>query len=87
MSFTNQPPIPIVPSEMVTVTMITGFTYDVTELVANTSATFRVVIYSDYTPKKVETVKLEGQAYTNWGNDDDYVAQYIAGVLGFTLAP
>jgi len=83
----NQPPISIVPSEMVTVTTITGFSYDVKELIPNTSATFRVVSYSDNTPQKVNTVKLEGQAYTNWGNNDDYVAQYIAGMLGYILAP
>jgi hypothetical protein len=86
MSLYNQLPIQIVPCEMVTTIMATGFTFDVSEFIPNTSATFRVVVYSEQGQKKIKTIKLEGQAYLDWGNDDDYIIQYIATQLGCTLA-
>ena len=78
--------IPIVPSEMIVVTMLTGFNYEIMEFIPNTSAKLRVIIYSENVPKKIETVILEGQAYADWGNNDDYLTQYVATTLGFTLA-
>ena len=80
-------PIQIKPAEMVTIVMITNFTFDVQEFVPNTSATFRVVLYSDQCPKKVETVKLEGEDYKLWGNDDAFLIDYIAKQLGLVIAP
>ena len=30
-------------------------------------------------------VTLEGEDYANWGNSDDYIINYVANKLGFTI--
>lgn len=80
-------PIQIKPAEMVTIVMLTNFTFDVQEFIPNTSATFRVVLYADQCPKKIETVKLEGANYKQWSNDDTFLIDYIAKELNLVLMP
>jgi hypothetical protein len=65
---------------------IVRFSLDIIELILNTSATFRVLCY-DVNNKLIETkfVSLEGTDYTNWGNDDEYVVQFVSSQLGFIL--
>jgi len=76
----------IVPVDKTTTQTIVRFAMDIIELVLNTSATFRVLCY-DIKDKLVDTqfVTLEGDDYTNWGNEDEYVVQYVANQLGFIL--
>lgn len=78
----------IEPVERLTVQTIVRFSLDIIEMILNTSATFRVLCY-DTNDKIVETkfVTLEGDDYVNWGNDDDYVTEFVATELGFTLVP
>jgi hypothetical protein len=78
--------IRIVPFDLVTIVKITGFTFEILELIPNISANFRVVIYSEQTPKNVVTIMLEGDDYKQWSNDDSYLFNYIAKKLGYTLA-
>ena len=68
--------------------MVVRFSIDILTLVVNTSASFRVVTFDiDGSSIDTTTVILSGDAYSNWGTNDDYVIQYIANVLGFTLVP
>jgi hypothetical protein len=45
------------------------------------------VLYSNECPKKVETVKLEGEEYKLWGNDDTFLIDYISKQLGLEVLP
>ena len=58
----------------------------INDLILNTSASFKVWLY-DIQNKLIEVkvVSMIGEDYTNWGNDDKYVLQFIATQLGFTL--
>jgi hypothetical protein len=78
----------IVPVDKTTTKTVVRFALDIIELVLNTSATFRVISY-DIDGASIETqfVVLAGTAYSNWGNNDEYVIQYVANQLGFILAP
>lgn len=78
----------IVPTEKTTTNVGIRFAMDITELVLNTSATFRVILY-DIEDKSIDVsyVTLEGEDYANWGSDDEYVIQFVATQLGFTLVP
>jgi len=78
----------IVPVDKTTTKTVVRFALDIIELILNTSATFRVITY-DIDGASIETqfVVLDGTAYSNWGNNDEYVVQYVANKLGFTLVP
>ena len=78
----------IIPVDKTVTQTIVRFSLDIIELILNTSATFRVISY-DITNIMVDTqfVVLDGTDYLNWGNDDEYVRQFVANKLGFTLAP
>ena len=78
----------IVPVDKTTTQTIIRFVLDITELILNTSATFRVISYG-IEGKSIETqfVVLEGTAYSNWGNNDEYVVQYVANQLGYVIVP
>jgi len=76
----------IVPVDKTTTKTVVRFAMDIIELVLNTSATFRVISYGvDGASIETQFVVLEGTAYSNWGNNDEYVVQYVANQLGFTL--
>lgn len=75
----------IEPVDKITMQTIVRFSLDITELLLHQSATFRVSLYN-VNDKLVDTkfVTLEGDDYTNWGNDDEYILQFLANKLGFT---
>jgi hypothetical protein len=78
----------IVPVDKTTTKTVVRFAMDIIELILNTSATFRVISY-DIDGASIETqfVVLSGTAYSNWGNNDEYVVQYVANQLGYVIAP
>lgn len=78
----------IVPKTETTTRVVVRFTLDAIELILNTSATFRVVLYDiDGVSINTQFVVLSGTAYSDWGSNDEYVVQYVATELGFTLVP
>ena len=87
MSFTNQPPFPIVPKERTTTVTINSFDYRLMDFVPNTKASFRVVLQTNTMPVAVETIVLEGDDYKLWGSDDNFITFYICDKLGLVLAP
>jgi hypothetical protein len=74
------------PTDITTTQTIVRFSLDIIELILNTSATFRVLSF-DANDKIVKTqfVSLIGTDYTNWGNDDEYVINFVAEQLGFII--
>jgi len=78
----------IVPKTETTTRVVVRFSLDIIELIVNTSATFRVNTYNIKDALiDSQFVILAGAAYSNWGNNDEYVVQYVANELGFTLVP
>jgi hypothetical protein len=78
----------IEPYPYITTVTVTGFTLEIVNFVPNTSVRVRVVQYAgDKVVKTMDFVTLEGQAYSDWGNDDNYLIQYVATQMGFVLTP
>lgn len=60
----------------------------VTNVVLDTNATIRTQIYNNN--KAIcftEEILLTGQAYTDWGNNDEYIINYVLNYYGFTKLP
>lgn len=76
----------IVPTETTITNTVVRFEVFINDLVLNTSASFKVWLY-DVQGKlfEVKFISMVGEDYTNWGNDDRYVLQFVASQLGFTL--
>lgn len=72
----------IQPKEVAVINNITSITIQVSSIIFNTSAILLVSLY-DNNDKYVSTVNLDltGEDYTNWGNDDDYLLQYVSNKL------
>ena len=76
----------ITPCDKTTVRTIASFEAFITDLVFNTSATFRVSLYDENESCIENTyIIMEGQDYLDWGINDDYVIKFVATKLGFTL--
>ena len=82
----DYPRVSIKPIDFVTTSVLTNFTFNVADFVPFKSVTLRVVIYSENSPRKVEMVIMEGDDYTKWGQDDNYLIQFIARKLGLEIA-
>jgi len=78
--------VPVVPTPLPTTPpIIASFNYNVNSLVLNSTITFNVVLLdTNNVPVTVKQVTLSGEAYTNWGNNDNYVILYICNELGLT---
>jgi len=76
----------IQPATQTTSVTVTSFKVELICLIFSTSAKFRVMTYDEnnYFVSAVEVV-MDGDHYTSWSNDDQYVYQFIADFLGFTL--
>lgn len=64
---------------------ICSFNYFVNSLVLNSSITIKIVLLdANNNDIKVSQVTLSGEDYANWGNDDNYLIDYICRQLGLT---
>jgi len=72
--------------QQVVTNTITKFNVVVREVILNTRATLVVTCY-DSNNKLIETktIVLSGADYDNWGANDDYIINYVARQLGFTI--
>jgi hypothetical protein len=76
----------IVPVDRVTTVTIYSFTIDSIEVDLFNSARIRVYLMNqDNVGIDCTFVTLAGESYANWGNNDDYIINYVASALGFTL--
>ena len=82
----ESPQVSIKPVDYVITSTLTSFSFNVLDFTPFQSVTFRVVLFTDNSPKKVEKVVMQGEDYARWGQDDNYVIQYIAKAIGVELA-
>ena len=67
---------------------IDGFRLDyVFQMQLGVSATFTVFLTHKGQQMHSTQITMSGDDYKKWGNDDEYVQQYVAKQLGFTIAP
>jgi len=75
----------IEPFDKVTTKVIDSFNVDSVDISLFNSAKIRVSLLNQTNVIDVSIVMLEGDDYTNWGNDDYYIINYVANKLGFTI--
>jgi hypothetical protein len=67
---------------------IDGFRLDyVFQMQLGVSATFTVFLTHKGQQMYSKQITMSGDDYKKWGNDDEYVQQYVAKQLGFTIVP
>ena len=79
--------INIVPVDYTTTRVVTSFTVNVVALELFNSVTLSVITL-DANRGIVDThsYKLSGAEYLAWNNDDQYIIDYVANKLGFSIA-
>ena len=70
--------------EKITTKTINHFTISLSNFILFTSVDIIILLYNNDIIVDVITLKLEGDAYTNWLNDDQYLIDYVKITLGFT---
>jgi hypothetical protein len=85
----NSPSIvPIQPSTETTTKVITSFTVNVMRLELFQSVTVNAMLYgANGGFLEVKTLTISGQDYLDWNNDDQYLINKVAQLLGFTITP
>ena len=65
---------------------ISNFLIRITNVVLHTSATINVVFFEDYDrPVKSNTFILSGDDYKSWGNDDEYIVNWIKSKMNIAV--
>jgi hypothetical protein len=83
MSNTNQN---IQPTTQTTTVIITSFKVEIRELILFTSAKLRVLLCNEQGDViNYAFVDMQGDDYTRWSDNDEYVYQFVAEQLGYTL--
>lgn len=83
MSNSNQNIQPTIQTTSVT---ITSFRVEVRELILFTSAKLRIALCNQEEQFiNYAYIDMIGDDYTRWSSDDEYVYQFVAEKLGFTL--
>lgn len=62
--------------------MVNKISINIDTMILGVSATFRVRLYTDNLSNVEKLVKIEGEEYLNWSNDDNYIIQLIFQKLG-----
>ena len=76
----------IQPTTQTTSVTITSFRVEVRELILFTSAKLRIALCNEEEQFiNYAFIDMIGDDYTRWSNDDEYVYQFVAEKLGFTL--
>jgi hypothetical protein len=78
--------VQIKPFEQVKTTVVTGMTVRVMRVELFKSATLHVSLL-DEAGRSIDSkvVEISGDDYKQWGSDDEFIYQYIANKLGFTM--
>ena len=75
----------ILPFEIVSTLTVNRFEIDSIDIRLFTSAVIRVNLFdSNGFRVSVKNVLMEGENYTKWGNDDQYIVSFVINSLGFT---
>ncbi len=80
--------VSVVPTQFATPQYVHRFSYSVSSFDLFSQITFVVFLY-DANNKLLSTsnVTLSGECYKLWGDDDNYILNYISSKLGLTLMP
>lgn len=62
--------------------VVNKISINIDTMILGVSATFRVRLYTDNLSNVEKLVKIEGEEYLNWSNDDNYIIQLIFQKLG-----
>ena len=75
----------ILPFEIVSTLTVNRFEIDSIDIRLFTSAVIRVNLFDlNGFRVSVKNVLMEGENYTKWGNDDQYIISFVTNSLGFT---
>jgi predicted nucleotidyltransferase len=83
--------IAIYPKTIITTAVdVQSMSIEVHSIQLNSNITFKITLYKTedlnlYPETITQYVKIEGEEYAQWGNDDAYVIQKICEKLGVTL--
>ena len=76
----------ITPFEQTTVKTVHSFTVKVNNVILHTSAKIMVQLNDENNNLiDIKMIDLDGNDYLNWGSNDDYITNYVAQKLGFTI--
>ena len=76
----------IVPKDQITTKVICGFNIQRVELVLFNSARINVELLDEKNNMMdFKIITMEGEDYVNWGSDDNYIINFVANKLGFTI--
>jgi|688.fasta_scaffold807367_2 hypothetical protein len=76
--------IPVISSPFVKSYTITNVHIRVMNLVLYKSVNIHAILMDNDTHIDSKMFKLENEDYTNWGNDDNYITNYVLSKLGLT---
>jgi hypothetical protein len=78
----------IVPFNETVTQIVTRFNVYVEDVQLFTRATLKVFLYdANNSIVKIDFLEISGEDYTNWNTNDEYIIQYVANKLGFTITP
>ena len=80
--------VSVVPTKFATPQYVHRFSYSVSSFDLFSQITFVVFLYdANNTLLSTSNVTLSGECYKLWGDDDNYILNYISSKLGLTLIP
>ena len=80
--------VSVVPTQFATPQYVHRFSYSVSSFDLFSQITFVVFLYdANNTLLSTSNVTLSGECYKLWGDDDNYILNYISSKLGLTLIP
>ena len=82
----NEYDVAVTPSPYIVTSLITRVQIRVITLSLFTNVSVNAILFSDTDFIASKTYLLEGDDYTNWGNNDEYIVDYVLAQLGLTQA-
>lgn len=80
--------VPIEPYTLVKTSTITSIRIEVNQIRLYNSVTIGVLLFDESgQPIDHRLITIAGADYTNWGNDDDYIINFVLNKLGLTKLP
>lgn len=77
---------PVVPYTKTEVYNIASISINVVQMNLNNSANIAVTLFTDSGKVATNTIlTMSGSDYLKWGNDDNYIKEYVSAQLGITI--
>jgi len=76
----------ITPFDQTTVKTVHSFSVKVNNVILHTSAKLMVHLHDENNNLiDIKIIEIVGDDYLNWGSNDDYITNFVAQKLGFTI--